>query len=63
MVNFHKVLISTAIVFTLGFAVWSGTAYASSREFWALTSAIGFGVSTIVLVLYLKNLKRFLGEE
>ncbi|UCC71179.1 MAG: hypothetical protein JSV86_12375 [Gemmatimonadota bacterium] len=63
MVNFHKVLISTAIVFTLGFAVWSAMAYASSRQFWALASAVGFGVATVVFVLYLRNLKRFLGEE
>ena len=62
MVNFHKVLISTAIIFTLGFAVWSGMAYANTREFWALASAIGFGIATLVLILYLRNLKRFLGE-
>ena len=62
MVNFHKVLISTAIVFTLGFAVWSGWAYSGTGEFWALASAVGFGIATLALVLYLKNLKRFLGE-
>lgn len=62
MVNFHKVLISTAIVFTLGFAVWSGMAYASTRNAWALASAVGFGVATVALILYLKNLRRFLGE-
>jgi hypothetical protein len=62
MVNFHKVLISTAIVFTFGFALWSGIAYADAREFWALASAIGFGIATVVLILYLKNLRRFLGE-
>ncbi len=62
MVNFHKVLISTAIVFTLGFAVWSGMAYTQTKEFWALASAIGFGIATVALILYLKNLKRFLGE-
>lgn len=63
MVNFHKVLISTAIVFTLGFAVWSGKAYVESREVWALVSAVGFGMATIAFILYLRNLKRFLGEE
>lgn len=62
MVNFHKVLISTAILFTLGFAVWSGLAYGSTREFWAAASAIGFGIATVVLILYLKNLRRFLGD-
>lgn len=62
MVNFHKVLISTAIIFTLGFAVWSGWAYSTTREFWAAVAAVGFGIATVVLALYLKNLKRFLGE-
>jgi hypothetical protein len=62
VVNFHKVLISAAIVFTLGFAVWSGLAYKLTGETWALASASGYGLATIVLVLYLKNLKRFLGQ-
>jgi hypothetical protein len=61
MVSSYKVLISTANVFTLGFAVWSGVAYANAREFWALASTVGFGVATVVLMLYLKNLRRFLG--
>lgn len=60
MVNFHKVLISTAIVFTLGFTVWSGWAFSRTGEFWAGVAAIGFGVATIAMVLYLKNLRRFL---
>lgn len=62
MVNFHKVLISAAIVFTLGFAVWSGWAYSWTGDFWAGAAAVGFGFATVVLILYLKNLKRFLGE-
>lgn len=62
MVNFHKLLITTAIVFTLGFAAWSGVSYGNTGEFWALASTVGFGVATAALVLYLKNLKRFLGE-
>ena len=62
MVNFHKVLISTAIVFTLGFAAWSGWAYSTTGEFWAAIAAVGFAVATVVLIVYLRNLKRFLGE-
>jgi hypothetical protein len=61
MINFHKVLISTAIVFTVIFAIWSGFAYTQTRNGWALASAVGFGVATVVLVLYLRNLRRFLG--
>ncbi len=62
MVNFHKVLISTAIIFSLGFALWSGFAYAQTSEGWALASTVGFGLATVALVLYLRNLKKFLGE-
>ncbi len=62
MVNFHKVLISTAIVFALGFAAWSGWAYADTGNLWALASAIGFAMATVALALYLKNLRRFLGQ-
>jgi len=39
-----------------------GVSYGNTREFWALASTVGFGVASFVLVLYLKNLKRFLGE-
>ena len=60
MVNFHKVLISTAIVFTLGFTVWSGWTFSRTGEFWAGVAAVGFAVATIAMILYLRNLKRFL---
>lgn len=62
MINFHKVLISSFIVFTVGFAVWSGWTYADTGEFWAAASAAGFGLATIAFAFYLKNLKRFLGQ-
>lgn len=62
MINFHKVLISTAIVFCLGFALWAGWSYRTHGGFWAAASALGFGIATVVLILYLRNLKRFLGQ-
>lgn len=62
MIPFHRVLIATAIVFSLGFAAWSAWAYARGGEAWALASAVGFGVATVAWVLYLKNLRRFLGR-
>lgn len=62
MIPFHRVLISTAIVFSLGFAVWSAWSYAGAGEPWALASAVGFAVATVALVLYLKNLRKFLGR-
>ncbi len=60
MINFHKVLITTAILFTAGFAAWSAWAYVQTGNGWALASAAGFGVATVVLVVYLINLRRFL---
>lgn len=62
MINFHRVLISTAILFSLGFAGWAAWAYAETSEFWALGSAVGFGLASFLLAFYLKNLRRFLGR-
>ena len=62
MINFHKVLISTAILFSLGFAVWSGVAYSQTGNAWALASAVGFGLATVAFIFYLRNLRRFLGQ-
>ena len=62
MINFHRVLISTAIVFSLGFAGWSAWAYLETGQFWAAVSAVAFAVATVALILYLRNLKRFLGQ-
>lgn len=60
MINFHKVLITAAIIFTAGFATWSAWAYVRSGNGWALASAAGFGIAAIALVFYLINLRRFL---
>lgn len=62
MIPFHRVLISTAILFSVGFAGWSGWTYSRIGEFWALASAAGFGLAALALALYLKNLRKFLGR-
>ncbi len=62
MINFHKVLISTAIVFCFGFAIWSSWVFAGTNEPWAAASAVGFGLATLGFGVYLRNLKRFLGQ-
>ncbi len=61
MVNFHRILISTAIAFSAGFAIWSAIAYSRNGGFWTLASAVGFGLAALAFALYLKNLRRFLG--
>lgn len=62
MINFHKVLISTAIAFTAGFGAWSMWSFLQTGNGWALASAVGFGIAAVVLVIYLINLKRFLAR-
>lgn len=62
MINFHKVLISTAIVFFLGSTLWAGWSYAQAQELWALALALGSGIVTVALSVYLRNLRRFLGR-
>jgi len=55
----HKILISTAIVFFLGFALWELRNYSDTGNLWAtfrgalyLLVAVGFGV-------YLRTLKKW----
>ena len=55
MINFHKVLIVTAIAFCAFFAVWGWRDYQSSGTTWSLASSIAFAV-------YLRFLRRFLGK-
>ncbi|MBI4489441.1 MAG: hypothetical protein HY694_10185 [Deltaproteobacteria bacterium] len=56
----HRILISTAVVFFFGFALWelrnywnTGNLWASARSLLYLLVALGFG-------LYLRSLKRWL---
>ena len=60
MIIFHRFLIGTAILFCAGFAWWSLAAYRVSGNTVQLSMAIAFGVATIALAYYLKNLRRFL---
>lgn len=62
MINFHKVLISTAIVFCLVFAAWAWIAHRASGSAWTLVASIAFAVAALALAIYLSQLKRFLGR-
>ena len=55
MIPFHRVLITTGIVFCAGFALW-----ALSRGQMAL--GIGFGGLGLGLTYYLRHLRRFIGR-
>jgi hypothetical protein len=62
VISFHRVLIGTAILFCLGFAVWAGAAYRTDGGAVPLALAIGFGVAGVALGYYLRHLDRFLGR-
>lgn len=62
MIPFHRLLISTAIVFCAGFTAWAGWSYRQSGELLMLLTALAFALATVALSYYLRHLKRFLGR-
>jgi len=62
MIPFHRVLISTAIVFCAGFALWSGWSYREDPSTGTLVVGVVFAAATVGLIYYLRHLNRFLGR-
>jgi hypothetical protein len=62
MIPFHRLLISTAILFCAGLAVWAGWSYRQSGEGLTLVMALSAAVAAAALTYYLRHLKRFLGR-
>lgn len=60
MIVFHRLLITTAIMFCAAFAVWMFRSWQGSRVALELIAAIAFAVFAIGLSVYLANLKRIL---
>ena len=60
MIQFHRLLIGTAILFCVGFAAWAFVAYRSGGSGADLAFALAFAVAGGALGYYLKNLNRFL---
>jgi uncharacterized membrane protein len=61
MIHFHRVLISTAILFCAGFSFWSLAAFGATGEPVSLVLFITFLLATGALSYYLLNLRKFLG--
>ena len=55
MIPFHRILITTGIVFCGGFALWS---------LWRGQMALGIGFAAlgVALTYYLRHLRRFIGR-
>ena len=62
MINFHKVLIATAIAFCAFFAVWGWRDHLQTGSTWSLAASIAFAVFAVGFAVYLKFLRRFLGR-
>jgi len=60
MIQFHRFLIATAILFCAGFSLWSLAAYGATGEPLSLLLFLAFLVATGALGYYLINLRRFL---
>ena len=62
MIPFHRLLISTAIVFCAGFALWAGWSYRESGDGVTLVMAVASAAAAATLSYYLRHLTRFLGR-
>jgi hypothetical protein len=60
MIPFHRFLITTAILFCVGFASWAFVAYRASGAGTDLGFAVAFAIAGAALGYYLRNLNRFL---
>ncbi|MBI4538622.1 MAG: hypothetical protein HY704_03820 [Gemmatimonadetes bacterium] len=63
LIWFHRLLISTAIVFCVGFAAWEIFAFRQTGSAWLLLFALLFLGAAAALAIYLRNLRRVLGYE
>jgi hypothetical protein len=62
VISFHRLLISTAILFCTGFAAWALGTYLGSRHPGMLALSLTFAAFAVALGYYLAHLKRFLGR-
>lgn len=60
LIGFHRTLITAAILFCGGFAIWEYNAWSESRDTGTLALAIVFAILAVGLIYYLINLRRFL---
>lgn len=60
MIAFHRFLITTAIIFCLGLAIWMIDAFRGDGAMTFLVLGVSFGLAAIGLGYYLKHLDRFL---
>ncbi len=55
----HRILISTAVVFFFGFALWELRNYFDTGNFWAAFRSLLYLFVSVGFGLYLRSLKRW----
>jgi len=55
----HKILISSAVVFFIFFALWEFRNYSDSGDNWAAFRSVLYFIVALGFGVYLKNLKRW----
>ena len=58
LITAHKILIGSATVFFVFFALWELNRYASSNDIWAMARSLLYLLVALGFGVYLKNLKR-----
>jgi hypothetical protein len=56
----HKILISTAVVFFFGFALWELAGYFRTGDIWASFRSLLYLLVSVGFGLYLRSLKHWL---
>lgn len=56
----HKILITTAVVFFFGFALWEARNYFAGDSLWALLRGLVYLLVSAGFGVYLRSLKRWL---
>ncbi|MGQ0813409.1 MAG: hypothetical protein ACT4O1_02970 [Gemmatimonadota bacterium] len=63
LIAFHRFLIAAGIVFCFGFAGWEVRAFLAGGEAMSIVLALVFTLLGVVLILYLRHLRRILGYD
>jgi hypothetical protein len=59
LITAHKILISTAVVFFFGFALWQWRDYLDTENTWAAIQAVVYFVVAVGFGVYLASLKKW----
>ncbi|HEX5020822.1 MAG TPA: hypothetical protein VFX54_09200 [Candidatus Binatia bacterium] len=59
LITAHKILIGSATVFFIFFALWELNRYANSNDTWAMARSLLYLLIALGLGIYFKNLKRW----